>query len=521
MAWLINDYNASTPLYVNNIKWGGWNYKNYLYCYNPPELRYKYLYKLSGDFCLNKTVEEEETVLQVCGENDEENGSLCSCEKENLKCNSLENTNIEISENKTVEIKSIQIIHGNISHLNLKKLLPARQSSIESLHFYQTNIRSIENGTFDNFTSLKALDLSENLLTLINEKILTKQIGSTLIELDLNSNRLTLLSPNTFIYLTKLKVLKLSNNLLLNLSSNIFSKSLASLEHLDISSCNISNLMDDLFVNLSNLTHLRLSGNPITTFPTAINFLPKLQFLEISTTKITVLKNSGTKINKNLKYLHGYSTKIERIENCAFCNFPNLKEVNFDFSNALSFIDENAFGFAHSRLKPSLEKFSIFHCNFTTLPESLLNWNSLKHFDAAANPFNCNCSMNWLIKLIKEKSDSIKHSFYECSNPSEFKFKTFLKLPETFCNETFENSTTSIPSTSTTPLPVTVTEAATSPFNGHLMLIILMILLFFIIAFAIIVGGYYYYQNRKIIQIPRNGEDDEDLIEEDFDTENV
>uniref|UniRef100_A0A914PVF5 Uncharacterized protein n=1 Tax=Panagrolaimus davidi TaxID=227884 RepID=A0A914PVF5_9BILA len=129
--------------------------------------------------------------------------------------------------------------------------------------------------------------------------------------------------------------------------------------------------------------------------------------------------------------------------------------------------------------------------------------------------------MNWLIKFVKEKSDPTKHSFYECWNPSEFKGKTFFELPETFCNETLANSTTSIPSTSTTFLQVTVTDVATSPSNGHLMLVILMILLFIGITFAIIVGGYHYYQSRKIIQIPRNGEDDEDLIEEDFDTENV
>uniref|UniRef100_A0A914QIR1 LRRCT domain-containing protein n=1 Tax=Panagrolaimus davidi TaxID=227884 RepID=A0A914QIR1_9BILA len=277
--------------------------------------------------------------------------------------------------------------------------------------------------------------------------------------------------------------------------------------------------MDDIFVNLSNLTQLYLSGNPLTTFPSAINSLLKLQFFEISNTKIAVLKNRGINLNKNLKYLHGYFTKIERIENCAFCNFPNLKEIVFDFNNALSFIDENAFGFAHSHLKPSLEKFSLFGCNLTALPENLLNWTSLKHFAASDNPFICNCSMNWLIKFIKEKSDPTKPSHYKCSNPSEFKEKSFLELPETFCNKYLANSTTLNLSISTTILPITVFEAAKFASNEHLILNVL--IASFFIAIVIVFGGIYYYRSRRIIQIPRNCEDDEDLLEEDFDTQNV
>uniref|UniRef100_A0AC35F7G2 Uncharacterized protein n=1 Tax=Panagrolaimus sp. PS1159 TaxID=55785 RepID=A0AC35F7G2_9BILA len=105
--------------------------------------------------------------------------------------------------------------------------------------------------------------------------------------------------------------------------------------------------------------------------------------------------------------------------------------------------------------------------------------------------------MNWIIKSIIEKSGPTKYSFYQCSNPSEFKGKTFLEFPETFCYETFENSTTSIPSTSTTPLPVTATEAPTSPFNGHLMSVILMISLSTGVAFAMVSGGYCYQKTKN------------------------
>uniref|UniRef100_A0A914XYK7 Uncharacterized protein n=1 Tax=Panagrolaimus superbus TaxID=310955 RepID=A0A914XYK7_9BILA len=256
MAWLINDFNATTPMYVNKLRTFEWRpYKAELRCTNPPELKGEHLYKLSGDFCLNETAEikEEEKIYQVCGgdKNDEERDPACVCENENLRCNFVENTNIEII-NKTFEIKSILIIIGNITKLNLKKLVPEKQHLIENLHFYHSHISSIENGTFDNFTALKTLDLSENSLTTIDETILTKQLGSNLIELDLNFNILKNISSKTFMHLTKLKVLKLHHNREISnlFTSELFSESLKSLEHLDLSDCNITSLKEDVFVNL-------------------------------------------------------------------------------------------------------------------------------------------------------------------------------------------------------------------------------------------------------------------------------
>uniref|UniRef100_A0AC34GSY0 LRRCT domain-containing protein n=1 Tax=Panagrolaimus sp. ES5 TaxID=591445 RepID=A0AC34GSY0_9BILA len=485
MAWLINDYNASKPLYVNNLQSYFESYKNELRCTNPPELKNEHLYKLSGDFCLNETfdLKKEEKVYQVCGgENDGEIDLMCVCENENLKCTSLEDTNIKIL-NKTIEIKGIQIILGNITNLNLKKLVPEKQHLIESLHFYH-------------------------------------KIGSTLIELDLNFNALKNLPAQTFTHLTKLNVLKLHSNRGIgnSLSSELFSSCLASLEHLDLSDCNITSLKDNVFINLKNLKHLTLSNNPLSTFPTAINSLSSLQIFEISNTDITVFKHAGLKPNKNLKYLYAYSSKLQKIDDCAFCNFPNLKTVDLDHNKKLSFIHENAFGLAHSHRSTALEEFYVNGCNLTVLSENLLNWTSLKKFKASDNPFICDCSMKWVINYVKEKYDSAKHSHYHCQQPTEFEGKTFLELPDSFCNES--TTTSSLQISTTTSSTITVTESSTSPKDGILILIIVFLSVAFIICLSVFGGYYFYYRNQRIIQIQKGNEGEEDLLEEDFDTVN-
>uniref|UniRef100_A0A914Q4D7 LRRCT domain-containing protein n=1 Tax=Panagrolaimus davidi TaxID=227884 RepID=A0A914Q4D7_9BILA len=528
MAWLINDYNTTTPLYVNNLKnqWSDESSKNELFCTNPPELKNEYLYKLSGDFCLNETLEaekEEEIVYEVCRGNENEEivtlvdeSDSCECKDENLKCTLLETTNVEII-NKTIEIKFIQINQANISKLNLKNMIPEKQHLIESLQFYHSNIGSIENGTFDNFTSLKTLDFHGNVLTTIDENALTKQLGSALLELDLTFNNLKNLSSTSFMFLTKLKILKLQGNYGISnsLTSEVFSKSLSSLEHLILSHCNITALKDDVFVNLKNLKFLGLSDNPITTFPSAaINSLSNLQVLEMDGTKITVLKHTGLKRNTNLRYLFAHASELlQKIENCAFCSFPNLISADFSHSKNLTSIHENAFGLAHSHLITALQSFYVNDCNLTTLPEKLLNWTSLKGFSAKKNPFKCDCSNKWLIKLAK----SMKLLHYQCQSPVDLKGKHFMELPDSFCNETVVNTTTLNSEISTTTLAtITVTEAA-STFSTHRYWMLVLIILSVVLSLSIVGGYYYYNRKRRIIQIPKSNEGDEDLLEEDFD----
>uniref|UniRef100_A0AC34GSD9 LRRCT domain-containing protein n=1 Tax=Panagrolaimus sp. ES5 TaxID=591445 RepID=A0AC34GSD9_9BILA len=148
----------------------------------------------------------------------------------------------------------------------------------------------------------------------------------------------------------------------------------------------------------------------------------------------------------------------------------------------------------------------------------MLNWTSLKKFKASDNPFICDCSMKWLINYIKERYESAKHSHYHCQQPPEFEGKTFLELPDSFCNK---STTTSSPKISTTtPSTVTVTEASTSPKHGIWILIIVFLAVAFIICLFVFGGYYYYYRNQRIIHIPKGNEGEEDLLEEDFDTVN-
>ena len=126
--------------------------------------------------------------------------------------------------------------------------MPDQEAAIEELKFRGNKIESIENGTFDKFTSLKKLTISDNALTNITEGILTPELGSTLEELDLSDNKLANLSASTFQNMKKLKSLNLNGNENAISSSLQFPIALENLESLSLERCEISKLPD--FTNM-------------------------------------------------------------------------------------------------------------------------------------------------------------------------------------------------------------------------------------------------------------------------------
>ena len=173
--------------------------------------------------------------------------------------------------------------------------------------------------------------------------------------------------------------------------------------------------------------------------------------------EIKVLSNDGINENPNLKTLNLnaiFGTTFERIEDCAFCSFPNLKEVDISGWRSLGYIHENAFGNLDGRNILSLEIFKADNCNLTMIPENLLDWDSIKEVHISRNPFVCDCSMAWLINDFSNPAphyvDKLRSSFREmpfCDAPEELKDQSFQDVSGTICNSspnalTFDNSIT-------------------------------------------------------------------------------
>uniref|UniRef100_A0A914Y675 LRRCT domain-containing protein n=1 Tax=Panagrolaimus superbus TaxID=310955 RepID=A0A914Y675_9BILA len=202
-----------------------------------------------------------------------------------------------------------------------------------------------------------------------------------------------------------------------------------------------------------SLTILRLRHNPITIYPKAVNSISTLQELDLSYSIINILNQTMMGKNEHLSSLIIHSSEISKIEDCTFCEFSNLTKLHLYKNPKLSFIDENAFGYAKNETVSKLKSFSLEYCNFTVIPEKLLNWHNVGEFGIVGNPFNCTCEMSWLIDDILNPyhtmnlgriADSYPEETLVCKTPQKYGNLAFYKINKNYCkSEKHENGQSS------------------------------------------------------------------------------
>uniref|UniRef100_A0A914PZ12 Uncharacterized protein n=1 Tax=Panagrolaimus davidi TaxID=227884 RepID=A0A914PZ12_9BILA len=390
-------------------------------------------------------------VYHVCG--NKTKYTDCTCINDTIECKPSKNhgyhywfdnfnppfttSNIQIL-NESFIPKNVIFIDNKIKKLQNDKFLSGHESNVETLHFIINNLKEIENGTFDKFTSLRTLDLSYNFLTNISASVFTKKLGSTLTSLKISYNEFPHFSSIDLSNMEKLEELELISIGVNELYENfIFPKSLSNLKSLDISFNLIQKMNDDIFVNLVNLETLKLYNNELFLLPKSFYSLKNLRHLDLIVSAISSLNKTQLSNFTKLETFNLTHSNLERIEDCTFCDKPNLKNVMLYGNEKLSYIHENAFGNLNNNGIQSLETFSLEFCNLSMIPENLLNWQDLKEFGLGNNPFICNCSMTWLINDILSPTHSINlksfiseqhQSFsvdYKMQNPEENGFKCF------------------------------------------------------------------------------------------------
>lgn len=361
----------------------------------------------------------------------------CHCPEPRLViCNERNLTNLALPESTTnIRFTRVYGDNFNISRLEQLRWKDSKLTNIDTiilspinlelLDLADNNIRYIKNHQFLNYTKLKFLNLSNNLIDdlprnfcqgldlleelylsgnklhaipfqvfapLINLKILDLSNNFMVTFLDhffrpnkhiqtllLNNNRLNKLTSNSLADLTELKTLELSNNSLSTFSKGVF-HGLRQLQALNISINPIMNLNKDVFSSLLNLKVLSMGYNNLTKIPPELyvhNY--KLETLNLDSTKMEILHDHDLKGLIGLQTLQlSHNKKLRKIEHRTFIYTPKLRYMNIS-GNSLAY-----------------------------LPYSLENLTEIEKLDMADNQWACDCRMRWFSSWAKEREHIFK-----------------------------------------------------------------------------------------------------------------
>jgi hypothetical protein len=188
--------------------------------------------------------------------------------------------------------------------------------TIKTLSFFRVNLRNIESKLFSGVDGIEELDLLEINLESISTDAFSR-IGQTLKKLDLTGNGLNDVKFASFkpaySYLTKLDKLYLTNNSIQSLSADSISAFNTSLTQLFLA----QNSIDD---------------DSLNKMQPALDSLGNLEFLGLSSNKITNLNGNLFKNIKNLNSLFLNSNQIRKMENSLFANNLNLSTIDLGFN---------------------------------------------------------------------------------------------------------------------------------------------------------------------------------------------
>ncbi|KAH9527050.1 hypothetical protein DERF_001097 [Dermatophagoides farinae] len=348
-----------------------------------------------------------------------------------------------LPQNNIRRIDSAFDVYKNLIYLDLSSNLISTIVDDNFRYNNELQIILLKNNTlvtlrpkaFNGLNQLKILDLSYNRIEMINDTIFKNL--NTLQILDLSYNLLKVLNENTFVGLRNLINLNISNNLITKFTTNLFSNtpvlihlnaSFNEFEHLDdnwfialydltvldLSSCHIASLSPNCFNGLNNLTILNLNNNSLMAIPSA-SFLPKnvIQVLNIGQNPFPFIHPKSFYHLKHLKRLYITNTSsLAKIHVDAFDGIENVEILELSNNQALKHIDANVFDNLYS-----LSSLILSNNSFENLQIDLIT--KYKKFDlyldVRGNPFNCNCSLEWLnFHLIRMFNKTVS------SNPDYF-----------------------------------------------------------------------------------------------------
>ncbi|CAB0045087.1 unnamed protein product [Trichogramma brassicae] len=273
-------------------------------------------------------------------------------------------------------------------------------------------IATVDPVAFRNCSDLKELDLSGNQLTDVPEALRNLAFLKTL---DLGENRISDFQNGSFYNLHQLTGLRLIGNEIGNITRGML-WDLPSLQILNLARNKIQHVERDTFERNGKLEAIRLDGNFLMDINGVFSSIASLLLLNLSENHIEWFDYAF--IPSNLKWLDIHGNFIEKLGNYydirdqkvrtldASHNritelspraVPDSVELLFINNNYISVVRPNTFTGKVNLTRVDMyaniiESMDLTALRLTPVPES----KPLPEFYIGGNPFNCNCSMDWL-----------------------------------------------------------------------------------------------------------------------------
>ncbi|KAK5604453.1 hypothetical protein CRENBAI_016972 [Crenichthys baileyi] len=269
-------------------------------------------------------------------------------------------------------------------------------SSIKNLYLFANGIEGIKAEDFNGLVNLEMLDLSQNKLTDLPERVFEPL--SSLKNLDLSSNQIRYISEECFHGMPQLERLYLYSN-------------------------HIETIHPAAFNGLEHLLELKLQGNMLTTLPLLtlprlllldlrFNVLPTLNPSELQTPNLESLRLGGvglTSLNKelirSLKNLHELDISGNKLESfpSALKETPGLFHLNIAGNPMGPPKTEDLQNFGE------LLELDISSLSIQGLPEEFPQlFPLLTKLTIAENPFNCLCNLAWFPRWLRAQSITLE-----------------------------------------------------------------------------------------------------------------
>ncbi|KAB0801576.1 hypothetical protein PPYR_03762 [Photinus pyralis] len=322
-----------------------------------------------------------------------------------------------IADGAFVELKNLHAL--TLSHNKMVRIENYHFFGMYALHQLLLDLNKLEYihpQAFDNITNLQDLGLNGNFLGVVPSGLGKLRFLKTL---DLGKNVIDSINHTSFEGLDSLYGLRLVDNHIVNVSRDTFS-TLPSLQVLNLASNKIQYVEQSAFASNPTLKAIRLDSNELTDISGVFTNLQSLVWLNVSGNKLLWFDYSH--LPSSLEWLDMHNNQIADLGNYYDVRDSlriKMLDVSFNFITEIQensvpdnietlFLNNNKITSVQSGAfykKPRLQKVVLYgneirYLDLKALSLSVVDDNQdLPQFYIGGNPFYCDCTMEWLLRV--------------------------------------------------------------------------------------------------------------------------